>query len=611
MNIHPQPQGDPSSVTVHPLLLQSPVPSQPVLVVTVHEDDLAFLARQDVAWAEVIWGLDWRPFRHVAALYYQALWEFNQAAARERRRRFRAGEPVGNPEDEEQAVLRLLYERPTGGNTEAPILHPTPAPPRSTPMVCEEGLEPGVVPFRRRGREPKDFFALFKAFLIPHLMGKAASAEEVHDLLTVSPSLARGCGFTIPDATGKYRRTDIPKLRKLEQFDQIMCARGLWSDAKVKTVRDNLADGTIPLEERQPLVHDTTHFPAYSAMAVVTLPASPATSASSDSSRPKPALPEPVASPERSSSPVSGGNSLTESVAAPQSERSRRTKRAGKKKSRRKSQSRTVKSCRCPDRQSCPHPWELSDPGAGTVVKGSQSGGKRMYWAHKAAVMSLASGIPLDAVAMMDAASHDSGSLRPHLRRLFKQFPELKDEFREVLADSAYDDQQLREDIAFEFSLALRTPLNPRGRKSTTLDLGRGMRSLSPIGTLTCEAGEEMTYRGVRWDTEKFLYGPPVGEDGVAACETCPVRNECCRDGAQAGRHVAIAFEKLPHIDPQDPPMARRFKVLMNRRPAIERVIKRLKIDLGDPHLTRRGNDAFQGHLDRSMLAFHLLLRAT
>ena len=133
---------------------------------------------------------------------------------------------------------------------------------------------------------------------------------------------------------------------------------------------------------------------------------------------------------------------------------------------------------------------------------------------------------------------------------------------------------------------------------------------MSPIGTLTCAAGETMTYLGVRWETEKFLYGPPATDDGAAtACETCPLRDSCCRQGVQGGRHVTIPFEKLPHIEPQDPPMARRFKAIMSRRSAVERAIKRLKIDLGDPQLTRRGNDAFQGHLDRSLLAFHLLLQ--
>lgn len=603
--IQQQPQGDLSSLPVHPLLLQSQIPSQPVLFVPVHLDDQALLGQQDQVWLHVILGLDWRPYRHTAALYYQALWEFNQASALDRAARRAAGEPAPDPEEEAQATLRLLYERPTEGNPGASAVHPTPRPPATTSMVCEEALEPGVVPFRLGGREPKDFFSMFKAFEALHVMGKAGTAEEVHHHLTISPPLARACGFTIPDPAVKaYRRTDIPSLRKLEQFEQIMSARGLWSQATTQTIRDNLADGTIPLDNPL-LIHDTTHFPANSAMDVVAVPASQQTADAAETTDSEQASGQPVAS-------GAALASLPQMPGAAASKQQPRKKNKRKKhgKARRKSQSRTLKKCRCADRKSCPHPWELSDPGAGTVVKGSPSGGKRMHWAHKAAVLSLSSGIPLDAVAMTDAASHDSGSLMPHLKRLFELYPELEHEFNQILADSAYDDEQLKEDIAREFGLLLSTHVNPRGRKALTSELGRGMRSLSPIGTLTCEAGEEMTYLGVRWDTEKFLYGPPVaGSPATPVCERCPLRDSCCRQGVSGGRHVAIPFEQLPHLDPEEPPMARRFKVLMSRRTAVERAIKRIKLDLGNPHLSRRGNDAFQGHLDRSLLAFHLLLR--
>src|SRR5205085_9341301 len=112
-------------------------------------------------------------------------------------------------------------------------------------------------------------------------------------------------------------------------------------------------------------------------------------------------------------------------------------------KPRTKSQSRVVKACRCIDRERCPHRWVLSDPGAGTVVKGGP-GGKRRHWAHKAAVLSTGpDGIPLDAVAMTDAATHDSAALVPHLDRLFAMYPELRGQFANVLADAAWDDAEI------------------------------------------------------------------------------------------------------------------------------------------------------------------------
>ncbi|CAB1081580.1 hypothetical protein D1AOALGA4SA_9230, partial [Olavius algarvensis Delta 1 endosymbiont] len=36
-----------------------------------------------------------------------------------------------------------------------------------------------------------------------------------------------------------------------------------------------------------------------------------------------------------------------------------------------------------------------------------------------------------------------------------------------------------------------------------------------------------------------------------------------------------------------DPPMAKRFKAIMTRRPSVERMIKRLKCDLGDDRLKK------------------------
>jgi len=47
----------------------------------------------------------------------------------------------------------------------------------------------------------------------------------------------------------------------------------------------------------------------------------------------------------------------------------------------------------------------------------------------------------------------------------------------------------------------------------------------------------------------------------------------------------------------------------MRNRTSVERAIKRMKLDFGDDRLKRRGNDAFQAHLDRSLIALHLLLR--
>ena len=108
------------------------------------------------------------------------------------------------------------------------------------------------------------------------------------------------------------------------------------------------------------------------------------------------------------------------------------------KKKKRKSHPRVTKNCRCKDRQHCDHAWINADLGAGTVVK---STGK-MYWGHKASTLGFGEQeVLLDAVAMSDAASHDSRSLVPHLSRLFQRHPDLRGLVTRVLDDGAADDR--------------------------------------------------------------------------------------------------------------------------------------------------------------------------
>lgn len=133
---------------------------------------------------------------------------------------------------------------------------------QTTPTVRPELLEPGVVPFRIAGKAPKCFFALLKAFLGVQAMGRSGTADEVDHHLRISPTFARACGFTQPRPDGKYRQSDIPSHRKLQQFEQIMAARGLWAAVKVQTVGDNIRGGIVEIKG-QDLAQDTTHYLAY------------------------------------------------------------------------------------------------------------------------------------------------------------------------------------------------------------------------------------------------------------------------------------------------------------------------------------------------------------
>ncbi len=495
--------------------------------------------------------LDWYAYKEIAVRYYEALYRFNVEAAN-RREAAAATRPV-NDESKEQARLRLLFDRPTMGNELTPLLFEARVPPQEILHVNPAEIAPGQVPVRSAGRAAKDFFSLLKIFVGLVIMGRDPEPDEAHHHLTNNPAFARACGFTPPDPNGNYRQTDIPSLRKLEQFDQIMTDAGLWNQLKLNEVERSVQAGAIKPEKI--LVHDTTHYYAYSSFQVMEY-----------------------------------------------------TDEKGKV--HKKSVAHVTKCCGCENKLlglPCHHPWVYTDDGAGTMVKSSG----RMSWAHKASALTLpGQGIVLDAYAVTDAASHDSKTIEVSIDRLLKTQPWLKDWFELLLDDGAADEPALKERLLRDYNLRLVCSSNPRGRKPITEDLPRGVAKITPNGEPVCLAGGAFNYLGVRWNTEVFNFGPPKDAHGNAACPTCPLKDQCC-PGTQEGRHVTIPFDFLPFINPKDPPLAKRYKAMLAKRTTIERLFKMLKWDLGSDQLTKRGNAAFQARLDKTLIAYHILLRAT
>ncbi len=563
------------------------LPRQLPLIHCVESDDVYLQQRPDVLWFTVLATVDWgKQFASVGAQYYEALWQFNAAQAQSQAER-RAKTAQANSETQEEATIRLLFDRATM-REDAPIL--AGGPPEEFPLthVNPATIAPGVVPVRLGGRRPKCFFALFSAFVALAVKGRAPEPETVYEELKDNPSFARACGFTLPDPEVGYRQSDRPSLRKIEQFDQIMTNRGLWDQAAVQQVAANLKAKVVEIQPT--LVHDTTHYPAGSALSTVELP---------ETQEEQTAKKEGVSK---------------------KSAKSRKAKRRSKGKRKRKSQARTTKNCRCEDRKTCPHEWVSADPGAGTVTKA----GKKRYWAHKASTLCFAGqeGVLLDAVAMTDAASHDSKSVVPHVARVFERHPELRGRVTRLLDDSAADDSKLKATLAEQFSVELLASPNPRGRKPITTNLPRGLDHLTNLGVPVCRAGFPFDFLGCRHEEKRFLFRAPdasldegdrggeaslFGEEGKPVCEGCPFKSECCRDGAKR-RHVAIPFQRLPWIDPEFPQLSISFQKEMAQRTVIERLHKLMKDDYGDEHLTKRGTQAFQARLDKTKLAMHLVL---
>ncbi len=282
--------------------------------------------------------------------------------------------------------------------------------------------------------------------------------------------------------------------------------------------------------------------------------------------------------------------------------KAKKPKKPSKKK--RKSHPRTTKNCRCADRERCDHPWINADEGAGTVVK---STGK-MYWAHKASTLGFANQeVLLDAVALNDAASHDSKSLVPHLSRLLARHPDLKGVVRRVLDDGAADDPKLKSQIKETLDIQLLAPINPRRRGPIRNDLPRGIDHLTPRGVPVCQAGFPFKLLGFRRATEHFIFTAPEAASGESVCLQCALRSGCYR-GQSGGRRVTIKADRLPWLDREFPQLSKRFAKAMARRTGIERIHKLMKFDHGDDRLTKRGTSSFQARLDKTLLAMHVLL---
>jgi len=520
---------------------------QPPLI-SIYESDDIYLGRQEqLFWFQALRDLDWLALRPFACQYYEALWRFNEAQAQERASRALA-EPKPNAESRSEAAQRLLFGRPIM-DFEAEVLVERAPEDLTLFHVDPERIRPGVTPPRWAGRKPKCFFAMFKAFLGLAIRGRVPEPEQAHDELSNNPAYARACGFTLPEPGGNYRHSDIPSLRKLQQFDQILTQERLWEKIRVEAVARNLREGNLSVSDT--VVHDTTDYPANSERVYV-----------------------------ETGGVDSKGRAESRSCA------------------------KTTKNCRCENRDLCPHEWVSADDGAGIVVK---STGRRR-WGHKASTLSFdTQEIPLDAVAMNDAASHDSNSLLPQLDRVFEHHCELRNTIHRVLDDSAADSAPLKEEVFEKYGIELLTPQNPRARKPIASDLPRGVEEITRYGIPTCRAGYPMDFLGCRHTKQHFLFRAPNDEKGKPVCLPCELREECCRRGGRV-RHVSIPFDRLPWIDPDFPQISRRFARVMAKRTVIERIHKKMKFDFGDERLSKRGTAAFQARLDKTLLAMHVVL---
>jgi hypothetical protein len=264
------------------------------------------------------------------------------------------------------------------------------------------------------------------------------------------------------------------------------------------------------------------------------------------------------------------------------------------------------KRCACPDKDNCEHPWEATDHGCGVVIK-SQN---KKYWAHKASVVGFPkSHIPIDAAAVNYAATNDGQTLKPHLQRLQQHVPSVVEQADRIFADGAFNTHGNKKFVKKEIGAVLYAPINAKNVNIPSADGIKGIDHFTKNGVPICDAGLPLEMKGRDIANHKYIWDAPLiinNNKEIAACPNCLLKNDCCPNGQ--GRTLRTKASDFPQIDWDNPQHLARWKKQYGKRTAIERMIKTIKIDYCAESFNKRDSLNFQGHLDKIMLALHILL---
>lgn len=520
---------------------------------------LSDCANQD--WLALVHAVHGEPFELLARRYYLAL---NHLRSQPRRPDLpgRTELFAQNKQDAQQGMLRLLIARKGHYRPEPEHTFVQLGPDLQDQTLPAALKDLSLAPPRLRdllsgpGRPPTDALCMMRAFLVAPLLGVTDSPEAVHRLLHSNPTFARACGLLGPNAHKQgfeLTSRQLPALSTCQEFDEVMTRYGLWRLACLQQVRDNLQSGVVKIEDT--LAFDTTHLEGNSHCANVV--------------------------PEEAQAQAQAGDKV----------KHRKVPRMRKR-------------CDCGKDQwdNCPHPWSPTDQGAAVVVKGLS----RIYWAHKASLVNFGdSEIPIDVRVLNYAAHPDGKTLLPHLSLLQTDLPQVVAALRHVLADSAY--QENVGPLANLFPQArLHVPIKARTCTDDAADPFDGIDRFTATGVPICEAGHRFRLLGRDITGGRYIWTAPNGQDAQPVCRECPLSQDCLNKGDR--RHIRVPRELFPQIDWDHPQHFATERLQYAKRTGIERAIKRLKVDLRAEVLTHRDTHRVQAHLDRKLLALHLLL---
>lgn len=402
------------------------------------------------------------------------------------------------------------------------------------------------------GRPPCDALSLMRAFLAAPLHGVGDGPTAVHRLLHSNPAFAHLCGFLGPKtlkAPFELTSRRLPSVAMCEEFSEVMTRYGLWHEARLEQVKDNLAKGVVEAETA--IAFDTTHVEANSHCGNVVPPGTKV----DDDAKPK-----------------------------------------------HRKVPRMHKRCDCGEDawSSCIHAWVPTDQGAAVVVKGPT----RVYWAHKASVAAFAeSEIPIDVRVCQYGAESDGKTLVPHLELLDRDIPKVIARLTHVLADDGYQGNA-EGVVRFGRPARLVLPVHPRKARAGLAEQFTGIHHFTPVGFPLCRGGHRFELRGRDITGQRYIWAAPDDEEGRPVCAGCPCA--CVTRGQR--RHICVDRHDQPQLDWDHPQLLARDRARYQRRTCVERAIKRLKVDLRGEVLTHRDVHRVQAHFDRKLLTLHLLL---
>jgi hypothetical protein len=217
--------------------------------------------------------------------------------------------------------------------------------------------------------------------------------------------------------------------------------------------------------------------------------------------------------------------------------------------------------------------------------------------------------LPIIAVSV-PAATYDGRTGAVAARAVAEAHPRLAGSVEEVSLDGAFDARAEKAAIAAAFGGAtVLVPINPRGRKPVPVKGQRGIDHVDKYGVPHCIAGRAMAYRGKDEARRQFRFGCPAIDASTGRVD-CPQQGRCCPNPGSAGRQVRVDAATTPQVDWAVPQHGAEFKRRYAGRTAVERTIGRSKRSLPFERHWGRGRASHVGHLAKTVLAFHVFLRA-